>query len=106
MPWELRKGRLYFYEATWENGRCVKRYCGTGLAGKAAAEKVALRAERKALERITYMKLMDSIKAAEMLYADARRQADKLMEAGLLADGCYQASHTWRRRRQNERRDD
>ena len=104
MGWERRKGQLYYYESAWEDGRCVKIYRGAGLAGKLAADNVAARAERKTLDGITFMRFVQKIEAAEILFVDARRQAGNLMEASLLADDCYQASHTWRRRRRNEQR--
>ena len=103
MGWEKRKGRFYYYDAAWEDGRCVKRYRGTGLAGKAAAEQAAMRADRRALENIVFMKLSQRLEEAEALFTKTSLEADKLMKAGLLADDCYQASHTWRRRRQHER---
>ena len=99
MAWERRKGRLYFYEATWENGRCVKIYRGTGTAGKAAAEKATAKAERKVLDSIAFMRFAKSLETAEVLFADARELAGDMMEASLLADNCYRASHVWRRRR-------
>ena len=104
MGWELRKGKQYYYAATWEDGRCVKRYCGSGFSGKAAAQRANARADRRTAQTIDFMKFAERIKEGETLFADARRQADNLLEAVLLADGCYQASHTWRRRRTNHER--
>ena len=102
MGFELRRGRYYYYDAVWEDGRCVKRYCGSGFASKAAAQQASARADRRALNNIAFMKFAQRIEDGEAMFTDAVQQAQVLMEAGLLADGCYQASHTWRRRRNNE----
>ena len=101
MGWEKRGERFYFYDAVWEDGRCVKRYRGAGLAGNAAAKQFASKADHRAAKDLDYMKFANGIEDGEAMFADASRQANVLMEAALLADNCYQASHTWRRRRRN-----
>jgi len=82
------------------DGSCRKIYRGSGFAGKAAADKAAAKGERKALQSIAVAKLVDTIAAAERLFSGATHEANSLMEAGLLANDCYQASYAWRRRRQ------
>ena len=99
MAYETRKGRLYYYSAHWEDGRCVKRYHGSGGAARAAADMVAARGQQRVLDGLAALRFSESIDAAERLYAEVSQRAGQLMELSLLADNCYQASHTWRRRR-------
>ena len=105
MAWESRGSRRYFYEAAWVDGRCVKRYVGSGIAAKTAADRVAAKASQRAMEATEALKFQKAIDPAERLFATAAQHAESAFESGMLSLDCYQASHTWRRRRQNGDRD-
>ena len=99
MGWERRRGRLYYYESRWQDGAVIRKYKGSGAAGKAAADAVAARALKRASDRLEVMHFKSNIEEVESTAKRLSSMAECLMAARLFADGFYLASYTWRKRK-------
>jgi hypothetical protein len=99
MSWLVRGKRRYFYETRWLNGRVVKKYRGTGLAGDQAAAEV----ERRRQDRLARAEAVRSEHERHQLATAALNRlcslTDLLMKATLVSQGFYQHDRgEWRRR--------
>ncbi|MDA8563845.1 hypothetical protein N9L06_05270 [Mariniblastus sp.] len=99
MAWELRRGKRYYYQSVYVDGRAVKKYVGRGDRAEELAGDVEIRAAQRKECDDEAMAYREATKEAERQTADVCSMAMSLLEARLLADGYYQASYTWRRRK-------
>ena len=99
MGWETRKGRKYYYECRWQDGRSVREYKGNGAAARVAAAAAVARKEKRAIARLEVMRFKSDMAEVESTARKLSDLVERLMAARLLADEFYQASHTWRKRR-------
>ncbi len=100
MPWELRKGRSYYYGSRRSGSAVAKIYYGSGpLAEVAAAldhRERRRRADQAAAERACRARLEPADQALEALEATS----DLLMAAVLTTQGYHRSNYgPWRRRR-------
>ena len=106
MGWETRKGRSYYYECSWQDGRSVREYKGNGAAARVAAAAVVARKEKRAIARLEVMRFKSDMAEVESTARKLSSVTECMMAAELLADGYYQASYTWRKRRISNDSDD
>jgi hypothetical protein len=101
MGWELRKGKLYYYQKTRIGKRIVSRYLA-GERGVLAAKLVELDRERRALEREARAEERAKERAAfedSPELATFYEQVRLLLDAATLAAGYHRHKHQWRKRR-------
>jgi hypothetical protein len=100
MGWEQRRGRLYYYRSTREDGRVRKQYLGSGPSATMFANLDALdreeRAEKWAEEQAEQRRYFE----LEQQTARVCALTEALARAVLLASG-YRRHHRgeWRKRR-------
>ncbi|GIW86685.1 MAG: hypothetical protein KatS3mg108_1009 [Isosphaeraceae bacterium] len=98
MGWKTINGRRYYYKCRRVGGRVVTEYYGGGEAGAVMAHLQRLdnldRAEARDDERARRQEDRDLDDALDALVAEARSQADALIEAA----GYYRHRRQWRRR--------
>ena len=97
MPWELRRGRRYYYRGRRVNGKVVKQYFGAGPAAVAAAAEDAQRQQRSALQRC--QRLRDEVDVAQMQHVcdQLSDYAERLLNLAYLARGYAYRRGEWRR---------
>ena len=106
MGWETRKGRSYYYECSWQDGRSVREYKGNGTAARVAAAAVVARKEKRAIARLEVMRFKSDMAEVESTARKLSDLVERLMAARLVADGFYQAAYVWRKRRISNDSDD
>jgi hypothetical protein len=96
--WE--RGR-YYTRSRKVNGRVVREYVGTGLAGELAADLDELKRERRAAERARDRQERARLEALDASLNELNDLADLLARAALLAAGFRQHNRgEWRKRRE------
>lgn len=97
MPWELRRGREYYYRARRVQGRVVKQYLGSGDKAQAAAAEDAVRREAKQ-QTLHRRRQTDAALAAWNRQLDPYwALADRLLGLALAVHGYYRRRGEWRR---------
>lgn len=103
MAWEKRPSGLFFYLGVKREGRVIKSYCGTGLAGQLAAKTVAAeRARRQALrEQERFLRLQ--FQKPDRLTVGLVGAAEGLSSAALIVAGFHwRYDGRWRRGRTSD----
>jgi hypothetical protein len=87
MPWNMVRGRKYFYANEWVGGRSVRRYFGAGpLAELAAAQSDLRRVEREAGRRARWAEA-EPWERAEAALSDLGGLTDLVVRAAMAAAG-------------------
>ena len=104
MSWEPRgrKGRRYYYQAVWTDGKVEKRYLGTGIEAARAAQAVEDRRNKRITDKAEVIEMQSLLSDPEQRTQDVRLLARDLLHAKLYSLGCYQASYVWRRRKRKQ----
>jgi hypothetical protein len=101
MGWELRKGKLYYYQKTRIGKHIISRYM-SGERGELAAKLVEIDRERRALERAQRAEERARERAAmadSPELAAFYKQTRLLLDAATVAAGYHRHKHQWRKRR-------
>lgn len=97
MPWD-RRG--YYYDASKENGRVVRKYIGKGKFAELCSQVDDLEREKRQIARINWKIDRDLIEAWDADTMEVIKLADLLARAALIAAGYRQHKRSeWRRRR-------
>jgi hypothetical protein len=100
MPWDQRGQKRYYYRYSWQNGRAVRIYCGTGEIAELAATADALLQIKKEAEARQWRQEQERRETADALLEELSKQADLLVRAALLTAGFRQHDRgAWRRKR-------
>jgi len=103
MAWERRKNGLYYYRVSRaQNGRVVKKYCGAGSAGEAAALEDATRRKEREARRRADADDREKVDLVVGLVHDLHDQVDEAMRAALSHAGFHEHRGEWRRRRHGQ----
>lgn len=100
MGWETRgdTGR-YYTRSRRENGRVIREYVGTGIAGELAAAGDAERRAAREAERAAIRAERERERAAEAELVALHRTVDLLTRGALLVAGFERHKRQWRKRR-------
>jgi|GEM_PF-1123758 len=99
MYWSERDGRRYLYCSIWQEGRCIKRYVGTGEAAEQAARQHAADRLQKLQEQLEWSEVWARMEVACQPLDTFCEAARLLHHAVLLLGGFHlHKGHEWRRR--------
>jgi hypothetical protein len=100
MPWDQRGEKRYYYRYSWQNGRAVRIYCGTGEIAELAATADALLQVQREMDARKWKQEQKRRAAAEALLEELSKQADLLARATLIVAGFHQHNRSaWRLKR-------
>lgn len=101
MSWDRKRGgKLYYYRSQRINGRCVKRYIGTGPEAEEQAHRDEASRRRRRVEQEAWRTERTRLAAADATLLDIRLMASVLFHATLMLAG-YHVHHRQIRRRRN-----
>ena len=96
MAWEQRRRSRVYYQATWQNGRCVKRYVGPGAAGEDQARRDDARRGERAAQGVAFRDHLIRLEAADRALTDFGGMVELLVRAALLLSGLHHHRGAWR----------
>lgn len=99
MGWEIRSGKLYYYQKVREDGQVVSVYRGNSRSARLLHQLEVSEREEQAAERAEERKAIARMKKQEAADAVAFEQVELLTKAVLLAIGFHQHKGTWRLKR-------
>ena len=105
MPWETRNGKgRYYTRCRWQDGRCVRKYVGSGKKGQDAAKQDAEKRAKSRRNKEIYQQRDAEEKAArdsiERPILELARVVEMLMEVTMQQAG-YHKPKRWKWRRRN-----
>jgi hypothetical protein len=96
--WEQRGQKRYYYRNSWQNGRSVRTYLGSGEIAEMAATADALQRVAREIESRKWQQEQERRAAAEALLTELCQQSDLLVRAALVAASFRQHHRgAWRR---------
>ena len=98
MAWESRGAKRYYYRGAWVDGRLVKIYCGSGRRAAVMATQDALARRAAQTDNAAAVAMKNELEPLRRFDDNSDEQMDLLLEAALLAGGCYQHKGEWRKR--------
>lgn len=97
MPWQSRNQHAYYYRSIRCQGRVRRVYCGTGFAGRLAAELDARRRAEQQAQKLLRAAQRDMLQRAIDWNRELSRRCEVLAAAVLLVAGYHSPSrHPWR----------
>lgn len=99
MPWETRKGRRYFYEVTYRNGKRIRKCWGSGPEAEQAAQRVeqAKLTAKQNLDRLHKFQVQNQRIDSQIAAFSA--QISAILAQDLIRSGLHFSHGQWRKHR-------